>query len=557
MKELLVTLLLLAGITAAQVPTPALPRSYISTTFSPPTGTSRPAHTSTDFKNALNSANPGDTIVLDAGAVYRGNFTLPAKTNPNNQWIYIVSSAYSSLPVPGTRVAPVDAANMPKIVSPYVTSTILAPPGANHYRLVGLEVTTASTQGGTSTQNPYTSRLVDMQQLPTGAGVDSITVDRCYIHASPTIDARVGVNANASNVAVIDSYISDIHQSTNDSQAIEAYYSNGPIKIVNNYLEATTENVMFGGAGTYSGNPFVASDVEIRNNWFFKPLSWIKSGVGGTLPPNNQWVAKNLLEFKCAQRVLVDGNLFENVWPSGQTGWAFNLKPLTTNGSNCVEDDITITNNVLKNVSSGISLLSYDPNCPATCGGPNYGEMKRVVIANNLILLGDTTQPGYAGGYAWGMMLTSSMTMPQLTDILIQHNTVIPPPNLGYCKASVYFEQPGALPNPPASRTQNVWILDNVFCRQINGAGAGYAGQFTFSLTDYMGNPGPPEPRFRGNVFYAPKGDKVYPLPLQNYTSTVPFIYVNPAARNYQLSSPSWTNTSDGNLAGVNNSALP
>ena len=44
-----------------------------------------------------------------------------------------------------------------------------------------------------------------------------------------------GVQANVTNLAVIDSYISDIHDSTTDSQAIVAYLSPGPIKIVNNY----------------------------------------------------------------------------------------------------------------------------------------------------------------------------------------------------------------------------------------------------------------------------------------------------------------------------------
>ena len=66
--------------------------------------------------------------------------------------------------------------------------------------------------------------------------VDSITIDRCYIHGSATKDIREAVTANGSNFAVVDSYISDIHQSTNDSQAIAEYWSPGPIKIVNNFL---------------------------------------------------------------------------------------------------------------------------------------------------------------------------------------------------------------------------------------------------------------------------------------------------------------------------------
>src|SRR5215472_840744 len=86
-------------VTAAfgQEPIPQLPQTYINSTFNLPTGATWAAHTATDFRNALNSANPGDIIVLDAGVTYQGNFTLPAKSNPNHLWIYIVGSALSSL----------------------------------------------------------------------------------------------------------------------------------------------------------------------------------------------------------------------------------------------------------------------------------------------------------------------------------------------------------------------------------------------------------------------------------------------------------------------------
>ena len=227
---LFIFLLLYAALCEAQPPVPQLPQTYIDTTFNPPTGVSWQAHTSTDFQNALNSSSPGDTIVLDAGATYKGNFTFPVKPNLDKKWTYIVGSALSSLPVQGTRVNPAtDAAKMPKIETANIQSALIIPPGANHYRLVGLEVYSAST-AGCGGQNCYTHSLLNGNSLPGEPLVDSIIVDRCYIHGSPTIDVRVGVVANGSNFAVIDSYISDIHQSTNDSQAILAYYSPGPSK---------------------------------------------------------------------------------------------------------------------------------------------------------------------------------------------------------------------------------------------------------------------------------------------------------------------------------------
>src|SRR5438105_4434448 len=70
-----------------------------------------------DFQAALNSATPGDTIVLQAGVTYPilGGFTLPNKGS-STQMITIQSSALGSLPAAGYRVHPSDSPNMPKLV---------------------------------------------------------------------------------------------------------------------------------------------------------------------------------------------------------------------------------------------------------------------------------------------------------------------------------------------------------------------------------------------------------------------------------------------------------
>lgn len=103
---------------------------------------------------------------------------------------------------------------------------------------------------------------------------------------------------------------------------------------------------MLGGAGDYN-SPYVSSDVEIRGNYFFKPLSWKAPGV--TLPPYNKWVEKNNLEFKSARRVLVSGNTMENTWVSGQIGYSVVLTVRTSQSGNvAVVDDITTESNILK-----------------------------------------------------------------------------------------------------------------------------------------------------------------------------------------------------------------
>src|ERR1044071_9407908 len=68
-----------------------------------------------NLEQALDEAQPGDTLVLEAGAVFVGPFTLPAKAGDG--WITVQSSALGSLPGDGQRVSPSDSTHMPKVVS--------------------------------------------------------------------------------------------------------------------------------------------------------------------------------------------------------------------------------------------------------------------------------------------------------------------------------------------------------------------------------------------------------------------------------------------------------
>ena len=114
----LALVLVLCGSAFSQKPVAQLPQTYIDTTWAQPTGgTLWAAHTSAQLSNALNISQPGDIIQLDAGVTYNGYFRLPAKSNPNNKWIYIVSTGLARL-LAGKRVSPADAGNMARIVSP-------------------------------------------------------------------------------------------------------------------------------------------------------------------------------------------------------------------------------------------------------------------------------------------------------------------------------------------------------------------------------------------------------------------------------------------------------
>jgi hypothetical protein len=536
-----------AGRLEAQMPVPALPQTYIDTTYNTPVGgkTWHP-HSSADLKSALTSANPADVIVLDAKTTYEGNFVLPVKENPDHKWIYLISSNLASLPAPGTRVSPdTDSANMPKIVTGTVSPAIRIPPGGSYYRLAGLELTSSSNAGCRPDQVPrincWSYQLIYAEGLPGKPLPDSITIDRCYVHGSPTQDVRQGILANGSNIAVIDSYFSDIHQNVFDSQAILAYNSPGPLKIVNNFLSATSEDVMFGGAGG-KNNQWIPSDIEVRNNHFFKPLEWAQAG--STLSAKKQWVVKNHLEFKSGRRALVDGNLMENNWASGQTGAPIVLTVRTTqSGDIAVVDDISITNNVLKNTPAGFSTLSRDYACgtPSFAQCSNPGEAKRIKIYNNLILFRDPKLTGGARNIGIQMALG-------MTDLVFQHNTTVTAPGTS-CWNSIFFNgQPGVKP-PWQSTTTNVWILDNILCRPPSGDGGR-------PLAEYMGNHPPLDSRFRGNVMFLPGDAKEGSYPRTNVVSKTPIKYTDSTDGKFALTAPVETKTTDGKPPGVDLAAL-
>lgn len=542
-------------------PVAQLPRIYLDTSWQQPIGgTTWAAHDVTQFRTALTNSVPGDVIVLDAGVTYSGSFTLPAKTNPGNKWIYIISSQLANLPA-GTRVSPANAIYMPKLVAPGATGPFTVAYGANYWRLAGLELTAASnypTGCGTAALHCMTYFLMNIIGT-SGALADHIYVDRVYGHGGPLQDLQGGIITNWNNAALVDSYIDDVHIKVYDSVGTGCYRCLGPIKIVNNYISSSTENIMFGGAGG-NGNPGVPSDIEIRNNYLYKPLAWVTASV-----TNGSMVVKNAFEVKTGQRILFDGNVIENVWAHGQLGYAIVLTVRTSQGGDfAVVNDLTITNNVLKNVVSGINSLAEDDLCGPSTGYPNChnpGSQDRWNIANNLILFYD---PKILGGnrnvalaMSGGLNRLAGNTPGTTRGIVFQHNTAVSAASTP-CWNSIYFSSNGQAPPFKVPISNNVWFLDNVLCDHPTGD-YGYVG--TTGLKNYMGNPSTVpndfNARFYGNVIWAQPGETVPSYPVTDLTQAAPFTYVNPSAMDYQLLTPVWTNTTDGKQAGIDNNYLP
>jgi len=375
---------------------PAEPDVLLDTTY-PISGLTINVPGGGDLQGALDRAQPGDTILLDPGTTYVGPFTLPAKSG--SEWIVIRTRGDGALPPEGTRINPNYAGNLAKIVTPNNGPAIQTAPGAHHYRLAGVEITTAPGV-------PQTYGLVHLgdasrAQNSLGLVPYALTLDRVYIHGRSDNNVRRGVALNSASTSIIDSYISEIHEAGADSQAIGGWNGPGPYKIVNNYLEGAGENVMFGGADP-SISGLVPSDIEIRGNHIHKPASW------RTAP----WTVKNLFELKNARRVLIDGNVFEHNWPAAQNGFSILFTVRNQDGTApwSVVEDVTFTNNIVRHVAAAVNILGRD-NLQTS------GQTRRVLIKNNLF---DDVDAGRWGGNGrLFQMLDGS------ADVTIEHNTAL------------------------------------------------------------------------------------------------------------------------------------
>ena len=74
------------------------------------------------------------------------------------------------------------------------------------------------------------------------------------------------------------------------------------------------------------------------------------------------WTVKNLVEFKNAQNVMVEGNTIQNHWAAGQSGYAFIFTPRNQSGSApwSVVQNITVRNNIIRHVAAVFNISGWD-----------------------------------------------------------------------------------------------------------------------------------------------------------------------------------------------------
>jgi hypothetical protein len=353
-----------------------------------------------DLQAAIDAARPGDTILIAAGAVFTGNYTLPAKGGTS--FITIRSAAPdASLPAGGTRIDPSYAGALPKIRSTQHGPAFRTVGAASYWRLQFLEILPSVS---TSAANLLELGTTGPWQTTLSAVPHHLVVDRCYIHGDPAYAQRRAIALNSGDTQIINSHISEIKGEWLDTQAIAGWNGPGPYLIDNNHIEAAAENILFGGGDPAIPN-LVPSDITIRRNLITKPIAWI------SMP----WTVKNLIELKNADTVLIEGNTIENNWAAGQMGYSIVMTPRNQENTApwTVVQNVVVQNNVIRHVAGVFNILGYDTNATSR-------QTANIHIANNLVYDVSTAYatPGNPAS-GWFALIGNGPR-----DITIDHNTV-------------------------------------------------------------------------------------------------------------------------------------
>lgn len=318
------------------------------------------------------------TLVLTTGQ-YVGNPVIARVPIP-----ITITADTALLPPTGARVTLAFEGRLPRLTPSQLDAPTLTIRG-DHLLVRGVQIETPGV-GMTTVE-------LDAAAQPT-----DVTFDQVVIRGNAQTGGHRGIAANGINVTVRHSWCDRMWEVGRDSQCVAAWDTPGPLRIENNYLEASGENVLLGGATPSCG--CITSDVTITGNTIEKAPAW------HTQQPSPQ--VKNLFEIKAGRRVTVTGNTFRYNWQQAQTGWAILLTTNRDSGVGNAIEDVTFSHNVIRDVASGLSIAAVD------------GPVRRITVDSNLWQNLDSALWGGDGRFA--MVQTGTAGVEDLT---ITHQTVV------------------------------------------------------------------------------------------------------------------------------------
>jgi hypothetical protein len=364
-----------------------LPRVYLNSNYPtiPPgsvTWTVGNGKKFSDCQPAIDAANPGDIISVDAGFVC-SPITLIFKNNPNGYYIVIQTANLNLLPPQGTRIGSSDEANLAIIETDSTTPAVVAAPQSNYYQLVGVEAR-VNASISLPTKVPIVvlgpSSITDLASAP-----NNIVIARSYVHGMPNQDNYVGIEFNGTAISVVDSMITEIHSLIAQGRGITvAATGSGPFKVDNDEIESGGSAFALTTSSPIVG--MIPSDIEFQFNYLHRNPKWQTTSVTTTNNVSGFWKVQDVVSMVNAQRILINGNQIENIFnQGGADSFVLVLHPTSsvlgqvavgTYYWNRVQD-ITFTNNLINSIPGFANIYMEDPQYPAVA-------TLRVDIENNL-----------------------------------------------------------------------------------------------------------------------------------------------------------------------------
>ncbi len=333
-----------------------LPLAEVDFTFSIPAGGTTYTPAPGNITSLVATLNPGDVLLLQAGGTYQIDGEINSGKDELNP-IYCMSDAHESLPPPGERVSPDDAANMAIIQGDLEWGY----GNDGGWRVVGCHIKPIN-----DSDNVNALVWADYENK-------GIIIDRCWIEGGS--GTKCGIKFCGENVGAIGCYINNIRgSSSNVDEYIGIQIWRPRISSVqtyeNCYVEASNCGICVGGE---SGRDI--EDITIRGCDITKNPAWegVHTNIGAGI------------ELRRVERCLIEACKITNCWY--QTGsWSSSgyglavWNPWTGSSSNLVED-ATFRLSRIQDCHNGIFLLG--DNVDSAAKGTRRVDIEDIIIETN------------------------------------------------------------------------------------------------------------------------------------------------------------------------------